>query len=817
MAVNKTNKPVVDELYVRPQTAWEQMKAAGNTRQTVYIYGVTGTGKTSFAADFLARKRYCYFSLADIGITQIIEKMQERKNASGEKANMQTILVLDDLYLLETFEDRTACEKLVEEMSARKDVWLILISRAPVPKWLKKPYVRHIFVVIGEEELHFQEKEEENYLKQWGLSPTEATMKRIRSLGMGNPLFLRIISLRLKNIPEAEMAKDREAAELRAVEESRIDLWDYFEVHVFDQWNVELQEFLESICVVEQFDLQMAQQITKKNDVGKLIIKAQETGNFLVEHRESEKSTYELRTPMKYSMRRILSAKYSQDYIRGLYYSAGNCYEMRGNVSEALKMYEMCSSEEGISRILIENARRNPAAGDFFELRYYYQKLPEAKIKESVELMAGMSMLKSLLLNEEESERWYQELVSYAKDKTGGLKRAAETKILYLDIALPHRGIIRMTDLLKRAFLLLTEGKTVLPEFSVTSNLPSMMNGGKDFCEWSKRDRELAKTIGKLISLVLGKYGKGLVNLALAESFFEKGEDDYEVASLAGRGRMQAESGGKTEQVFVAVGILTQLSVMNNHMEDAVDMLERFRPVAEQEAPKLLPNIDAMSVRMNLYLGRIQEAYRWMEEAPDEDTEFNGMERYRYLTKIRVYLAAGRKERALLLLDKMQYYAEKMHRTYILIEVKLLSAITLYRLGKDNWQSFLQEAVTEAEDYHFVRILTKEGAALWELLKTGTITWKNREFQKQVLKECEQMAAFYPAYLKEKQEGNVILSDKALQILRLQAEGLSVEKIAEQLGLSAAGVKYYNQATYKKLGVKNKAAALTEARNRRLL
>ena len=116
-----------------------------------------------------------------------------------------------------------------------------------------------------------------------------------------------------------------------------------------------------------------------------------------------------------------------------------------------------------------------------------------------------------------------------------------------------------------------------------------------------------------------------------------------------------------------------------------------------------------------------------------------------------------------------------------------------------------------------MRILTKEGAALWELFKTGTITWKNREFQKQVLKECEQMAAFYPAYLKEKQEGNVILSDKALQILRLQAEGLSVEKIAEQLGLSAAGVKYYNQATYKKLGVKNKAAALTEARNRRLL
>lgn len=141
----------------------------------------------------------------------------------------------------------------------------------------------------------------------------------------------------------------------------------------------------------------------------------------------------------------------------------------------------------------------------------------------------------------------------------------------------------------------------------------------------------------------------------------------------------------------------------------------------------------------------------------------------------------------------------------------------MYRMGKDGWQDILQEAVVKAEEYHFVRILTREGAALWELLKTGTVTWKDQAFKKQVMEECNQMAGFYPAYLKEKQEGNVILSDKALKILRLQAEGMSVENIAEQLGLSKAGVKYYNQETYKKLGVNNKTAAVTEARNRRLL
>ena len=252
------------------------------------------------------------------------------------------------------------------------------------------------------------------------------------------------------------------------------------------------------------------------------------------------------------------------------------------------------------------------------------------------------------------------------------------------------------------------------------------MNGGKDFCEWSRKDKELANSMGKVLSLVLGKYGKGLVNIALAESYFEKGGEDYEVALLAGNGRMQAESGGKTEQVFVAAAILTKLSILNNHMDEARDMLDSFQKKAEKEAPKLLPNIGAMQARMDLYTGRMGEAMEWLHQAPDEDEEFNIMERYRYLTKVRVYLAAGRKEKALLLLDKMRYYAEKAHRTYIAIEVKVLEAITLYRMGKDGWQEALQEAVSKAEDYHFVRILTKEGAELLELLKDTAIVWKRQ-------------------------------------------------------------------------------------------
>ncbi len=101
-----------------------------------------------------------------------------------------------------------------------------------------------------------------------------------------------------------------------------------------------------------------------------------------------------------------------------------------------------------------------------------------------------------------------------------------------------------MIDLLKNADLLIHNKKVVLPELPVTSNLPSMMNGGKDFCEWSKRDTELALTIGKSVEFVLEKYGKGLVYLALAESDPEKGKDIFEIFSKAEKGHMGCRTGG---------------------------------------------------------------------------------------------------------------------------------------------------------------------------------------------------------------------------------------------------------------------------------
>ncbi len=60
---------------------------------------------------------------------------------------------------------------------------------------------------------------------------------------------------------------------------------------------------------------------------------------------------------------------------------------MRGEISHALKAYNACHDEEEISRLLIVNARQNPAHGHYFELRHYYLSLSEDTIMQSAVLI----------------------------------------------------------------------------------------------------------------------------------------------------------------------------------------------------------------------------------------------------------------------------------------------------------------------------------------------------------------------------------------------------------------------------------------------
>ena len=808
--------------YIRPKRALRRLKAAEEENITAYIYGVSGIGKTELIVRYLKQKKYQMFDAGRVSAEELegIAESEKRK-----------IVVIDNLHDLAMEEECEDIKEAIISLIEREDVWLILSGRCAVPPWLAAVRYREVFYVIEESELLFDEAQENQYIEYTKILLTPEQRKVSRNYCLGVPLgwyitwdIYKQIQLR-EGLKEGEYFSDKLFSEL--IDRGLSQMWDYLDWHVYDNWDIRIQEFLMEVSIVDCFTAHLAEMITGINNVESILSRVKWLGNFMMERTEKDEVVYEFRREMCISMRRRLKRKYNKEQIHALYENAGLYYQLNKEPIRALEMYQKAGEKERIASLLIENARTAPNNGYYYQLKKYYLKLSDEKIRTSPELMMGMSMLQSLLLDIEESEHWYQELEQYAKEHSRRERRRARSELLYLEIGLPHRGSENMIEILKKAHLLILDKQVSLQEFSVTSNQASQMNGGKDFCEWSKRDRELAKGIGKLVEFILGKYGKGMVNLALSESFFEKGEDNYEVASLANKGRMQAETGGKLEQCFVADGMLAWLHIITGKVSEAEELLKRFYKKAEkEEAERLLPNIETFIIRCALYSQKKAEIEKWMKKAPDEEQEFSIYDRFHYLTKVRVYLQNGRNEQAYNLLLKCEYYATVMKRIYIKIEVKLLMAIVQYRIGDERWDETLCEGLKMAEEYHFVRIITREGAAIRPLLTQSR--WepsrveskegekKNRQFWKQVLEETEKMTRYYPGYLKAGIE-SVTLSDAMLEVLKLQADGLSKEKIAERLNMSVSNVKYHTQQIYKRLGVSNKAEAVMEAGKRGLL
>lgn len=174
------------------------------------------------------------------------------------------------------------------------------------------------------------------------------------------------------------------------VGEALSQMWDYLEYHVYDRWEISIQEFLMEVAIVEDFTVYMAEMITGRNDVESLLGRIQWISNFMDIVRNGSETVYKLRNQMRISMIRRLRRKYTKEQIRKLYENAGLYYQISKQPLKALSMYQQVNDTERIASVLIDNVRIAPNNAYYYELKPYYLKLPEEKICKSPELMCGM-------------------------------------------------------------------------------------------------------------------------------------------------------------------------------------------------------------------------------------------------------------------------------------------------------------------------------------------------------------------------------------------------------------------------------------------
>ena len=715
------------------------------------------------------------------------------------------ILLIDDLQLLQEERDlQTLCE-LIRTGAERR---FVLLSRGAPPGSLMAFQYAGLMTVLEAEDLLFDQNDIRVLLQNCGITTTDNELAAIRQESIGYPLGVNIIARYMSG--GRPFSKEIVAKGYREV-------FSYFEAAVYRRFDLPMRRFLLELAPFEQFDLEMARMVSGDPHAGDLLDWLLHNTSML---RCEDLHTFSFWPQFRAFLLWQMGREYNDEKRKAIFGRGGLYYELKEDYAHALACYTKGGDHSKVSDLLVRNAELHPGMGHYSEMENYYRSLPESEIAASPSLMQGMSMLCALAMDYEGSERWYRELREFWKrcEKQDAAGKQARGRLAWLDISLPQRGVDGLAATIPAVFTLLINKELTLPSFSVTSALPSLMNGGKDFSEWSKKDDLLYKTMRIPVEAILGRDGVGLADCAIAESRFEKGENISDrMLSLIPKVN-EIRQRGTPDMEFAVGGLLARSQLASGQSEDARHTMVSLRAqFAERGLTRFLPNMDAMLCRMDLLNGELDSADAWYhEKAPRDPMHINVMKRYQYLTQAMVELADGRPDAARLTLAPLEAYVKNCARYIDSVHLHVLTAIALYRQKDDAWRGRLTQALETAAAYRFIRTISVYGTAvlplLEELERVGSAKW-----HKQLMSEVRTQAAYYPNFLQPRLALSDTLTPMELQILHLVCADKSNAEIAEIMNIKLSTVKTHVSHILTKLDVKRRSEAKTAARKLRLV
>ena len=715
------------------------------------------------------------------------------------------VLLIDDLQLM---QEETGPQALCELIRSSPERRFVLLSRGTPPGCLAAFQYTGLMTVLYADDLLFDRDDIRKLFDAHEVAVTDNEIGAILKESAGYPLGL-------VTVAQCMSSGKPFGAEIAA--QARRQVFTYFQEHVYRRFDLPIRRFLLELAPFERFDPELARVVNGDPHAGELLEWLLSRTSML---RYDDMQHFHFWPQFRIFLLWEMEREYAPEKRNAIFSRGGLYYELKEDYAHALDCYTKGGDHSKVSELLIRNAELHPGMGHYAEMEQYYRALPEGEILASPSLMQGMSMLCALAADYKGSERWYQELRKFSEQrgKQDAAGKQARSRLAWLDIALPQRSAEMLTDTFPAVFRLLCSKDVSLPPFSVTSTLPSIMNGGKDFSAWSKKDDLLYQTLRIPVEAVLGKDGFSLADTAIAESKFEKGEDiSARMLSMMGRIH-EIQQNGTPDIEFAAVGLLSRSQFVSGRADDARHTLELLRTRFEQQGQKrFLPNIDAMLCRIALQTGDLGTAESWYrEKAPRDPQRLNVMKRYQYLTQAMAELADGRPDAALLTLAPLRAYCQTCHRHIDGIHLDMLSAIALYRQDDKVWQEHLLAALDAAKEFSFIRTISMYGNAALPLLEA--LPWSNdNKWGRRLIGAVRMQASYYPAFLQPPLPHGEELTAAEMQVLRLICADRSNAEIGAILNIKLPTVKTHVRHILTKLNVSRRSEAKTTAKKLRLI
>jgi LuxR family maltose regulon positive regulatory protein len=246
-----------------------------------------------------------------------------------------------------------------------------------------------------------------------------------------------------------------------------------------------------------------------------------------------------------------------------------------------------------------------------------------------------------------------------------------------------------------------------------------------------------------------------------------------------------------------------------------------------------------LEARLSILQGDLETANRWVEsrhlitetgpslEVPEVDRYYARFRKYELEILAHLWLAQGRTQEGLSLLQVLFAEFERVDRPAMRIEIRLLQALACRDLGEDaEALDYFEQAIELAKPEGYIRIFLDEGEGAIALLRqavarpTAGRSASTTAYLHQLLAAAgESEAALFPTARVPAHAASPTepLSNREMDILRLLAGSLSATEIADELVVSPSTVRSHIKSIYAKLEVHSRYQAVARARELKLI
>ncbi len=542
---------------------------------------------------------------------------------------------------------------------------------------------------------------------------------------------------------------------------------------------------------------------------------------------------------------------------------------MRVAVYERIKIAFEEGNYDEVANILFPNEYTKLCVEELSECRKILDEIPE-------EVLAGSEKFCVILAtwcwdNNEiaNGNKWYTNIVlmrDSAKENSPE-KNYLRYIAALLNVRAPHKNnaqLMQSLAILYDEFLRTSaKARDILP----TNGNPSVLRGAKDLSDLAMNYRAVYGILKPVLTAMSADEGVSVFGAAVAEILYEKNK-----LRAALEEAKNAQETTSDEILFAAIAQYVRTSRLDTACVGATTLLSQYdEKIMQSGNHNIIKNYGALKVRFAMETGDTATVSAWAEENKSLANSRNLVELYTVITLAKAYIALEQYADAVSLLQTVINSIENLHRPLDMAECLVSCAVAHSLMGASELAiEKLDRAIAITRKYEYVRVYADAGNAILPILSEYVQNKAGDKYLKAICDASYRFSVMYPtlfvkggvapeeapqipdaveepeetvaqpdvieetqvetteevvaeAVAPEQTEETVetvteetgeLLTEQEINVLNLLNDGKSNNDIAGALSVKANVVKNIIKDIFTKMGVKNRAEAISVAKEK---